>query len=169
MTDDILRQLAMRAGIAPEWTDQTGTLRQVSPDSLRAILLALGLPTAGDEALRNSLAAIEANPLSGSANFVTARVGRPVDLPVAGEAGMTVETVREDGTRRTVTADRSGDRLSLPAFDEPGYHSIQFDSGTITVAVAPARCITFPDLSGGRAGWGLAAQIYSLRSDNDGG
>lgn len=169
MTDDILRQLAMRAGIAPEWTDQTGTLRQVSPDSLRAILLALGLPTAGDEALRNSLAAIEANPLSGSASFVTARVGRPVDLPVAGEAGMTVETVREDGTRRTVTADRSGDRLSLPAFDEPGYHSIQLDSGTITVAVAPARCITFPDLSGGRAGWGLAAQIYSLRSDNDGG
>ncbi|MFJ5369148.1 hypothetical protein ACIPIA_07995, partial [Bosea sp. CER48] len=66
MSDDLLRQLATRAGIAPEWTDQTGTLRQVSPDSLRAILRALGLPGDTDESVRNSLAAVEAVPLAGS-------------------------------------------------------------------------------------------------------
>lgn len=169
MSDDLLRQFAREAGVAPEWTDQTGTLRQVSPESLRAILLALGSPAAGDEELRRSLAALEAKPFSNSANFITARVGQPVDLPVAGEADMAVEIVREDGTCRVVTAERSGARLSVPAFEEPGYHSVRLGGETITVAVAPARCITFADLTDGRAGWGLAAQIYSLRSDADGG
>ncbi|WP_199090182.1 4-alpha-glucanotransferase [Bosea sp. ASV33] len=168
MTDDILRQLAARAGIAPEWTDQTGALRQVTPESLRAILGALGLPAETDKALRNSLAAVETLPMSGSARFLTARVGQPVDLPTAGE-DTPIEVVLEDGSRRVLRARRADDRLLLPAFDQPGYHTIQLGAETITVAVAPARCITFSDLSGGRPGWGLAAQIYSLRSAYDGG
>lgn len=168
MTDDILRQLAARAGIAPEWTDQTGALRQVTPESLRAILGALGLPAETDKALRNSLAAVETLPMSGSARFLTARVGQPVDLPTAGE-DTPIEVVLEDGSRRVLRARRADDRLLLPAFDQPGYHTIQLGAETITVAVAPARCITFSDLSGGRPGWGLAAQIYSLRRAYDGG
>lgn len=169
MTDDILRQLAARAGIAPEWTDQTGALRQVSPDSLRAILLALGLPTDTAGALRNSLAAVEALPLSGSARFLTARVGHPIDLPATGNDASEFEAELENGTRRILEVERSGDRLVLPGFDEPGYHTLHVGGEAVTLAVAPARCITFSDLSGGRSGWGLAAQIYSLRSAYDGG
>lgn len=169
MTDDILRQLAARAGIAPEWTDQAGTLRQVSPDSLRAILLALGLPSDTDDALRNSLAAVETLPLSGSARFLTARVGQPIDLPATGNDAGEFEVELENGTRRTLKAERAGDRLVLPAFDEPGYHTLHIGEEAITLAVAPARCVRFSDLSGGRPGWGLAAQIYSLRSADDGG
>jgi 4-alpha-glucanotransferase len=37
MSDETLRVLATKAGIAPHWTDQTGAERAVSPDSLRAI------------------------------------------------------------------------------------------------------------------------------------
>ncbi|MDR6830946.1 4-alpha-glucanotransferase [Bosea sp. BE271] len=169
MTDDLLRQLATRSGIAPEWTDQTGAMRQVTPDSLRAILRALGLPGDTDEALRNSLAAVEALPPSGSARFLTGRVGQPIDLPIAGNEDADIEMILEDGTRRILRAERAGERLLLPAFDQPGYHTIQFGVEAITVAVAPARCVTFSDLSGGRPGWGLAAQIYSLRSAHDGG
>ncbi|RYE34755.1 MAG: 4-alpha-glucanotransferase [Hyphomicrobiales bacterium] len=169
MTDEILRQLAARAGVAPEWTDQTGALRQVTPDSLRAILHALGLPGDTDDALRNSLAAVEALPLSGSTRFLTSRVGQPVDLPMAGDDDVDIDVVLEDGTRRVLRADRAGDRLLLPAFDQPGYHTVHLGAEATTVAVAPARCVTFPDLSGGRTGWGLAAQIYSLRSAHDGG
>lgn len=169
MTDDILRQLAARAGIAPEWTDQTGALRQVSPDSLRAILLALGLPSDTTGALRNSLAAVEALPLSGSARFLTARVGQPIDLPATGNDAGEFEVELENGTRRILKAERAGDRLVLPAFDEPGYHTVHIGEEAITLAVAPARCVRFSDLSGGRPGWGLAAQIYSLRSADDGG
>jgi 4-alpha-glucanotransferase len=169
MTDEMLRQLAARAGISPEWTDQTGALRQVAPDSLRAILAALGLPCDTDEALRHSLAAVEGLPLSGSASFMTARVGQPVDLPAAGNDHGDIEVILENGTRHILRAERSGDRLSLPALDEPGYHTLHVGQETITLAIAPARCTTFSDLSGGRAGWGLAAQIYSLRSAHDGG
>lgn len=167
MSDDILRQLAVRAGIALEWTDQTGALRQVTPESLRAILRALGLPADTDEALRNSLAAAETLPISGSARFLTARVGQPIDLPIA--ADNAIELVLEDGSRRLIEAERAGDRLVLPALDEPGYHTLHIGDKAITLAVAPARCVTFADLSGGRTGWGLAAQIYSLRSVGDGG
>ena len=169
MTDDILRQLAARAGIAPEWTDQTGALRQVSPDSLRAILLALGLPSDTTGALRNSLAAVEALPLSGSTRFLTARVGQPFDLPATGNDAGEFEVELENGTRRILKAERAGDRLVLPAFDEPGYHTLHIGEEAIALAVAPARCVRFSDLSGGRPGWGLAAQIYSLRSADDGG
>lgn len=169
MTDDILRQLAARAGIAPEWTDQTGALRQVSPDSLRAILLALGLPSDTTGALRNSLAAVEALPLSGSARFLTARVGQPIDMPATGNDAGEFEAELENGTRRILKAERASDRLVLPAFDAPGYHTLHVGEEAITLAVAPARCVTFADLSGGRTGWGLAAQIYSLRSAGDGG
>jgi 4-alpha-glucanotransferase len=169
MTDDILRQLAARAGIAPEWTDQTGALRQVSPDSLRAILLALGLPTDTAGALRNSLAAVETLPLSGSARFLTARVGHQIDLPATGNDAGEFAAELENGTRRILKAERAGDRLVLPAFDEPGYYTVHIGEEAITLAVAPARCVRFSDLSGGRPGWGLAAQIYSLRSANDGG
>ncbi len=169
MTDDILRQLAARAGVAPEWTDQTGALRQVAPDGLRAILAALGLPCDTDEALRNSLAAVETLPISVSARFLTARVGQPVDLAATGTDDGDIEAVLENGTHRVLKAERAGDRLRLPAFDEPGYHTLHLAEEAITVAVAPARCVTFSDLTGGRAGWGLAAQIYSLRSAQDGG
>lgn len=169
MSDDLLRQLATRAGIAPEWTDQTGTLRQVSPDSLRAILRALGLPGDTDASLRNSLAAVKAVPLAGSSPLLTARVGQPAELPVAGGGDSDIEAVLENGTRRILKAERTGDRLVLPPFDEPGYHTLRIGGVAFTLAVAPARCITFSDLSGGRTGWGLAAQIYSLRSADDGG
>lgn len=169
MSDDLLRQLATRAGIAPEWTDQTGTLRQVSPDSLRAILRALGLPGDTDESLRNSLAAAEAVPLAGPSPLLTARVGQPVELPVAGGGESDIEAVLQNGTRRILRAERTGDCLVLSPFDEPGYHTLRIGGMAVTLAVAPARCITFSDLSGGRTGWGLAAQIYSLRSADDGG
>lgn len=173
MTDDLLRQLAWRAGVAPEWTDQTGAQRQVSPDSLRAILDALGLPAGSGAALRDSLATLDAAPAAGPSRLITARVGQPVALPgdlsEAETRGGRVEVMLEDGTRRIVTVEETGGRRVLPAFDAPGYYRVIIGAGAATVAVAPARCVTFRDLAGGRTGWGLAAQIYSLRSAHDGG
>ncbi|WP_051987484.1 4-alpha-glucanotransferase [Bosea sp. UNC402CLCol] len=170
MSDDILRQLATRAGIAPEWTDQTGAQRQVSPESLRAILAALGLPADNDEALRNSLSLAEGGSMGLGSRFTTARIGQPVGLPLRGEPGQSVEVTLESGARRVVTTIEGYEgALTLPPFDEPGYHTVHAAEGDFTVATAPERCITFADLNDGRPGWGLAAQIYSLRSEADGG
>ena len=48
-------------------------------------------------------------------------------------------------------------------------HTLRLDGGDFTIAAAPERCVTFADRNGGAAGFGLAAQIYSLRSPDDGG
>ncbi len=171
MSDDILRQLAVKAGIAPRWTEQNGAEREVSAESLRFILQALGLPAGTDADLRQSLATVEAGAnLSAQSRFTTARTGQTVVLPVAAQAGSPVELTLDGGTRRTVRSEEGYDgSLTLPAFDRPGYHTVHRDDGDFIIATAPERCITFADLNGGRAGFGLAAQIYSLRSPQDGG
>ena len=50
MSDDVIRDLAHRAGIAVEWQDFAGRPKTVTPDVLRHLLEALGLPckTRGD-------------------------------------------------------------------------------------------------------------------------
>jgi 4-alpha-glucanotransferase len=171
MSDETLRLLAAKAGVAPHWTDQSGEERAVAPDSLRHILGALGLPAGDDAALRNSLSMLESGgSATTSSRFTTARVGQPVSLPFSASGGASVEITLESGAHRVVTSEEGYDGgLTLPAFDEPGYHSVRTADGDITVATAPERCITFSDLNAGAPGWGLAAQIYSLRSRDDGG
>jgi 4-alpha-glucanotransferase len=171
MSDETLRQLAAKAGVAPHWTDQAGSERAVSPDSLRAILSALGLPADSDSALRNSLSMLESGVnATATSRFTTARIGQPVSLPFHAPGGTSVEIAMENGAHRIVTSEDGFDgALTLPAFDEPGYHTVRTADGEFTVATAPERCITFADLNGGATGWGLAAQIYSLRSRDDGG
>ncbi|WP_291549034.1 4-alpha-glucanotransferase [Bosea sp. (in: a-proteobacteria)] len=171
MSDDLLRQLATRAGISPEWTDQAGKLHSVSPGTLRAILAAFGLETHGEGELREALAAGEQRAnAAAEARFTTTRIGQIVVLPVRGEAGSRVEITLEAGERRLVVAlESQNGMLTLPSFDIPGYHTVHLPDGDVTVAAAPERCTTFADLNDGRPGFGLAAQIYSLRSPHDGG
>ncbi|WP_082610204.1 4-alpha-glucanotransferase [Bosea sp. Root381] len=170
-SDDLLRQLAIKAGIASHWTDQTGTERAVSPDTLRALLFALGLPADSDAAMRFSLSQMEGGfNAATTSRFTTARIGQTVSLPLAGKPGTEVEITLERGERRSVvTVEADDGTLTLPAFDVPGYHTVHTAQGDFTVAAAPNRCVTFADLNGGAPGFGLAAQIYSLRSENDGG
>ena len=46
MTGDPLLRLAERAGVAPRWRDVHGEWHDVAPDTLHAVLAALGLPSA---------------------------------------------------------------------------------------------------------------------------
>ncbi|HEV7321779.1 MAG TPA: 4-alpha-glucanotransferase [Ensifer sp.] len=170
MSDETLRQLSTKAGIATHWTDQAGTERAVSPESLRAILAALGWQATSLADMNHSLVlAAGGAMLHGSARFVTARLGELVSLPAQVPAGTPVSIVLEGGGERVVRSLEALDgELVLPAFDIPGYHVARLPDGDFTVAVAPPRCVTFADVAG-RSGWGLAAQIYSLRSEGDGG
>jgi len=162
MSDAMREDLATRAGISIFWRDQTGADRRVSPDSLRAILGALGLPAGNDGDLRDSLRSLKVE--SGARDFIAARVGESIALPLSSNGcPAAVEATLEDGSSRLIRADERG---ALPGFDTPGYHRLHMPAGDCTVAVAPERCVTFADLAGG-PGWGLAAQIYSLRSAYD--
>ncbi len=87
MTDDAIRDLARRAGIAVEWNDYAGRPMTVAPEVLRHMLRALGLPcaTRGDvlasrRLLQRRSTVQELPPL------ITATAGRPIRLDVgAGE------------------------------------------------------------------------------------
>jgi 4-alpha-glucanotransferase len=141
MTDDTLRTLATRAGISSEWTDQANSERRVSPETLRAILMALGLPADSDAELRNSLSIMESDVSPAMASrFTTARVGQPVTLPTPFGDQHTIEVEFEGGARRRLGAHEGvNGTLTLPPFADPGYHTVLAADGPYTVATAPAR------------------------------
>ena len=170
MSDDLLRELALRSGIAPQWTDQSGQTRDVAPETLRAILWAGGLAAGSEAEIREALAIDASADVRLRSRFTTARVGLEVEMPWLHGSVEAVEITLDGGGRLVAqpSIGRAGVTV-LPAFSEPGYHRVHTPDGDVIVAVAPTRCVTFGDLREGASGWGLAAQIYSLRSKGDGG
>ncbi len=168
MSDERLRQLAEQAGVSAHWRDQAGRERAVSIESLREILAALGLPASHESEIADSLALLR-QPPQNAAPLVTARVGEVLRLPCPRPGAGKIAATLESGEQTHLTPlEVLSDALLLPPFATPGYHVLHLPDGDVTVATAPKRCVTFADLKG-KAGFGLAAQIYSLRSPNDGG
>lgn len=169
MTDAELRDLAEAAGIATVWRDVHGEEKQVAPDTLRAVLGALELPTELSDAqallgrLAESLPPLLTLPCGPDGCAVPGSIpGDRFRLDL--ETGERIEGKLEMGW---------GGEARLPALDVPGYHRLTIDSHHAIVAAAPPRCFTLEDagadLHRGAAPWALAAQIYSLRTQGDGG
>jgi 4-alpha-glucanotransferase len=170
MNDEAVRDLANRAGIAPEWHDVAGRQHMVPPDVLRQILNALGLPcaTRGDVVASRKLlgrkSSVQALP-----PLITATVGRPTRLDVgAGEARSALLRLESGGERELSLSPVRG-RLRVPAVSETGYHRLLIDDRDIVLAVAPGRCHTIDDAVPDARLWGIAAQVYALRQRGDGG
>ncbi len=166
MNDRHLRDLAREAGIAAEWVDAAGTPQTVSPETLRRLLDALGLPCNTSDDLAESHRRLAARDGEG-AGFLTVTVGET--LRMAGTRRSARLTL-EDGRRQTIavcTADAGQIEILINA--PPGYHRLEIGNQQITLAVAPRRCWGLGDAARGRRVWGLAAQIYSLRRPGDGG
>ena len=70
----------------------------------------------------------------------------------------------ESGDQQDITLMPVRGRLRLPAVAETGYHRLLMDDREIVLAVAPSRCRTIDDVVPDARLWGLAAQVYSLRS-----
>lgn len=167
MSDDDIRELARAAGLAETWTDALGIPQQVSIDSLRRILGALGLPTetSGDiEASRQKLGPPTALP-----PLITMKAGSRLTLPGRAGGAARGQVTYEDGGVASLRFSMRGDKLVGPTLDRIGYHRLEFGDRQVTVAVAPPRCLTIEDRAQGKHLWGVAAQIYSLRRPGDGG
>ncbi len=164
MSDEALHELALTCGIAVDWIDALDRPQRVSDASLRRILGALGLPCATPSQCRESCQRMR--EAYASSPLVTTTVGMPTTLAGwAGAVDAKVELVLEDGTRRSIEiADGR-----LPPIDVAGYHRIELDDRELGLAVAPRRCLTVGDVTGGRKAWGIAVQLYSLRRRGDGG
>lgn len=157
-----LRALAESVGVAPRWQNYRNEWREVSDDSLRDILKALGFPAGSDAQVADSRALL-ADMRSDPAPLTTATVGEPVRLPA--EPGP-FEIVLEDGARRSGTLEAAAGGAVLPGIDQPGYHRLEIDGRISMIAVAPRQGL---DVAAMGRPWALAVQLYALRRPNDGG
>jgi 4-alpha-glucanotransferase len=170
MNDEALRDLARRAGIAAEWHDYAGRPHAVAPDALRRILAALDLPaeTRGDlAASRRALA--RHSTLTDLPPLVTATAGRPTRLDLGAAEPRPAKLMLERGGTRDLTLMPARGRLRIPAVPETGYHRLEVGEREVVLAVAPPQCRTIDDVVPDARLWGVAAQVYSLRSPADGG
>ena len=165
MTDASLRDLAAEAGIATGWRDAFGAWHDVAPETLRPVLHALGLAAANPAQIAASRAHLAARRDTAPPDpLVTAECGQPIALRLApGRARLRLES----GESRDLTLSQTDGPALLPAIDEPGYHVLEAAGRAITLAVAPARCLSPSDFAATSRFWGLAAQLYSLRGAQD--
>ena len=169
MTDAELRELAEAAGIATVWRDVRDDEKHVAPATLRAVLDALGLPAERSEA--QALLGRLAEQLPPLLTITCGPDGCAVPGAMPGDR---FRLDFEDGGRVEGKLEMGwAGEARLPALDRAGYHRLEVDGGHATVAAAPPRCFSLDDAGAGRhrgaAPWAIAAQIYSLRTADDGG
>lgn len=166
MSDEQLNRLAKAAGLSIDWVDADGRDQRVTSDVLRAVLKGLGLAADNESDIEDSLEKLHAT--NGDSNLpplLTLDQGTELDLSAYFQpsAGYVLEL--EDGTRNEGELDG---RTRLAPIDQPGYHRLDIDGKSVTLAVAPHACPDVKSVAGDNA-WGLTAQLYSLRRPGDGG
>ena len=170
MTDDVLRDLARRAGIAVEWQDYAGRPHTVAPPVLRHVLRALGLPADTSRDMSASRRLLTKHSLLADLPpLVTAVAGRPTRLDLGGSDPLPAELVLEWGDTRQIALVPSRGRLRIPAIAEIGYHRLRVERREIVLVVSPGRCRSIEDVVPDARLWGLAAQLYALSRPGDGG
>ncbi len=188
-----LAELATAHGIEVDWTDQAGAPQEVGDPTLRAVLAGLGTP-AGDAAeVAAALAALQVGRLTRLLpEHVVARLGEPATVTVRAPAGalVAVELTLEDGTVQALAVgapdevhEVAGRRVArrevpLPPGLPSGYHRLAVrlseprpaaarpdpapaSDAECLLVIAPSR---LAPPAGGRRVFGLAAQLYSVRS-----
>lgn len=168
MSDDVVRDLARRAGIAVEWQDYAGKTHVVAPPVLRRVLAALGLPADTSREISASRRLLtKRSGLADLPPLVTAVAGRPTRLDVGGSESQPAELALENGEVRQVALLPARGRLRIPAIAETGYHRLRVEDREIVLAVSPARCRSIEDVVPDARLWGLSAQLYGLSHRGD--
>ena len=182
--DPVLSELAAAFGVATEYWDWRGRHVEVAAETLTAVLAALGVDTSSEQSRAAALDRRRSEAWrSVLPPYVVAREGvqRTVEVHVDHGASVEVWIVLEDGSvhsrigqvenwqePREIDGRRVGEAsFVVPADVAPGYHSLYASSGgqerRCELIVAPAW-LGVPARLGPRKVWGLATQLYSVRS-----
>ena len=164
MNDADIYNLARRAGVAVEWTDYADQPHRAALDTIRRVMAALGLPCDTSDALAHSRHVLNDREFP---RLITATTGQSVRLSIEADVPEHIRLIQEDGRVTDVPVQRTAAGSTLPGIETPGYHTIEIGQTQVTLAVAPAKCVTISDLTSGDRVWGLAAQLYGLRSRGD--
>ena len=150
--DPALAELAAAHGVATDYLDQLQRRVDVRPESVVAILGALGVDASSPDAVRDALAG--AREAAGAPPpVVVLRTSEQRVLDVRGPARLVFET----GDSRDLGS--SGEPLTIPAGLPLGWHRLDTGDAEIPVVVAPDRLTAAP----GRH-WGWAVQLYAVPS-----
>src|SRR5215467_573635 len=175
-------QLARLIGVDTHYTDALGETRQVSDDTLSALITGFGLPADPVSARRQLEDQYRELPLGlEAAQIVGAEDPQPelgLRLPV--KCRKIVWTCRlEDGGECHGHAVLDGGArkgrlmMPLPAGLPLGYHRLEVEAGNISadinLIVAPDRCYLPAELGTGARSWGLSCQLYGLCSERNWG
>jgi 4-alpha-glucanotransferase len=165
MTDAALRDLAVAAGIAPQWKDIYGRTHDVTIDTLREILKAQDLPALTAQQIAESHAMATALPAH-LPPLITAQIGYPVHVPIPPTR---YHLQLEDGRTFDGYAEAAPGGAAIPAILEAGLHKLLIGETETVIATAPRACPTVAAIIPGGRGYGISVQIYSLRREGDGG
>lgn len=176
---DAIERLATRAGFEVRWEDANGHEHRVPHDTLATLLDALGLPCRTRREAQASLAMLDAEQAAHTLPpLITAECGHAIALPahaVKPTSRYRIELEGGESIEGRLGTPR-GETALLAPVSQPGYHTLCVDDHCVQLAVAPSRCHTVADacraagLEAARpALWGIAAQLYGLRRDGDGG
>ena len=165
--DDTLRRLAMLHGVHADFHDLHGHRHVASPDTLRALLTALGVSITSPASVQDAL---------------DHHAAQPRDLPaeIIALAGQTFAVdqrkactwVLLDEQDATIAEGRAEGAIALPALAVGYYRLIatQAEANALCrVLVRPRRAPDLADQGGAPKRWGMTAALYGLRSDDNGG
>jgi (1->4)-alpha-D-glucan 1-alpha-D-glucosylmutase len=181
-----LRQLADQAGIVAEYHDIWGTPHAATDAARRGLLRAMGIACGSEEEIAASLQRGRMRHWHQRLTPVlVVPAGQPprvrLHLPQSEMAGrlrwtLTLENgaaqsgeFEPDNLPRLESTEIDGTPwhalgLDLPPLDSPGYHRLQIGDApeTLSLIVHPPRC--HQPLADGQRVWGLALQLYGVRS-----
>ena len=193
-----LDQLCEKCGVLPQYHDIWGNVHHATDAVKRALLAAMGMAAGNEEEIAASLHAIEGRAWQRLLPPVqVARVHvRPhriaIALPVeedgrifrwrlrresgAEEAGdFSPGSLEEAGRAHLDGRDFVRRVLVLDSEVEPGYHRLSVErrdggeSCDMSFIVAPAECYVPPAIQGEGRVWGVAVQLYGIRSERNWG
>ena len=154
-------------GIETRYVDHSGRAQSVPKGTVDALRAILSVPesSAGTSVLDPA---------------IVLRADRPLAVPVRGKdtvRSLRWKLVEEDGTTRAGSAQLRGAggrrHFLLPYAPALGYHRLSVAQGrrtdTAELILAPGRAYQPACLRTGRGAWGIAVQLYGLRSERNWG
>ena len=186
---DSLVELARRYGVATEFEDWTGRRTAVADSTLIAVLDALGVDAATEDERAAALAAHDRDHWShslpptivgrsgvASPFWVHVTHGEPAGLWLRLEDGSVRTGLRQLENNRA-PYDLDGQLIGEATFELPddlplGYHQLHLQVGASdvnTVVIVTPASLGLPARLGTSRAWGLATQLYSVRSQRSWG
>jgi len=159
----MLRELAQLLGIQSSYVDFYGNVHEVPESTVRALVATMGYDVKSDTDAARYLRRLQRRPSLDGVYVVDANAPPPIAWR-SRRALRWLLTLESGETRDGIGHDAVVIQGPLP----PGYHRLDVNGKTATVIATPTASY-LPDAFADRKLWGIAVQLYSLRSAHNWG